>query len=54
MLDSLVEIKSKEELIGEIIGLLQSPAKNLVSALKSSGNKISGVLKTLSEKNENN
>ena len=54
MLDSLVEIKSKEELIGEIIGLLQSPAKNLVSALKSSGNKISGVLKTLSEKNESN
>ena len=54
MLNSLVEIKSKEELIGEIIGLLQSPAKNLVSALKSSGNKISGVLKTLSEKNENN
>ena len=54
MLNSLVEIKSKEELIGEIIGLLQSPAKNLVSALKSSGSKISGVLKTLSEKNENN
>ena len=54
MLDSLVDIKSKEELIGEIIGLLQSPAKNLVSALKSSGSKISGVLKTLSEKNENN
>ena len=54
MLYSLVEIKSKEELIGEIIGLLQSPAKNLVSALKSSGSKISGVLKTLSEKNENN
>ena len=54
MLNSLVEIKSKDELIGEIIGLLQSPAKNLVSALKSSGSKISGVLKTLSEKNENN
>ena len=54
MLNYLVEIKSKEELIGEIIGLLQSPAKNLVSALKSSGSKISGVLKTLSEKNENN
>ena len=54
MLNSLVEIKSKEELIGEIITLLQSPAKNIVSALKSSGSKISGVLKTLSEKNENN
>ena len=54
MVDSLVGIKSKEELIGEIISLLQSPAKNLISALKSSGNKISGVLKTLSEKNDDN
>ena len=54
MLDSLVEIKSKEELIGEILTLLQSPAKNLISALKSSGSKISGVLKTLSEKNDDN
>ena len=54
MLDSLVEIKSKEELIGEIVTLLQSPAKNLISALKSSGSKISGVLKTLSEKNDDN
>ena len=52
MLDSLVEIKSKEELIGEIVTLLQSPTKNLISALKSSGSKISGVLKTLSEKND--
>ena len=54
MLDSRVEIKSKEELIGEILTLLQSPAKNLISALKSSGSKISGVLKTLSEKNDDN
>ena len=54
MLDSLVEIKSKDELVGEIIAILQSPAKNLVSALKSSGSKISGVLKTLSKKNEKN
>jgi large subunit ribosomal protein L10 len=54
MLDSLVEIKSKEELIGEIVTLLQSPTKNLISALKSSGSKISGVLKTLSEKNDDN
>jgi large subunit ribosomal protein L10 len=54
MLDSLVDIKSKEELIGEIISLLQSPAKNVISALKSSGAKISGVLKTLSEKNDDN
>ena len=49
-LDMLVDIKSKEELIGEIIGLLQSPAKNVVSALKSSGGKLAGILKTLSEK----
>ena len=49
-LNALVEIKSKEELIGEIIGLLQSPAKNVVSALKSGGSKLSGILKTLSEK----
>ena len=54
MLDSLVAIKSKEELIGEVVTLLQSPAKNLISALKSSGAKISGVLKTLSEKNDDN
>ena len=54
MLDSLVEIKSKEELIGEIVTLLQSPAKSLISALKSSGSKISGVLKTLSDKNDDN
>ena len=49
-LDALVDIKSREELIGDIIGLLQSPAKNVVSALQSSGGKLSGILKTLSEK----
>ncbi|WP_033958954.1 50S ribosomal protein L10 [Psychroserpens jangbogonensis] len=49
-LDMLVDIKSKEELIGEIIGLLQSPAKNVISALKSGGGTIAGILKTLSEK----
>jgi large subunit ribosomal protein L10 len=49
-LDTLVNIKSKEELIGEIISILQSPAKNVISALQSGGNKLSGVLKTLSEK----
>ena len=52
VLDSLVNIKSKEELIGEVITLLQSPAKNLISALKSSGTKLSGVIKTLSEKDD--
>ena len=49
-LETLVNIKSKEELIGEIITILQSPAKNVVSALQSGGNKLSGILKTLSEK----
>ncbi len=49
-LDSLVNIKSKEEVIGDIIGLLQSPAKNVISALQSGGGKIHGILQTLSEK----
>ncbi|GGW79080.1 50S ribosomal protein L10 [Salegentibacter mishustinae] len=49
-LDTLVNIKSKEEVIGDIVGLLQSPAKNVISALKSGGGKLSGILKTLSEK----
>ena len=49
-LDVLVNIKSKEELIGDVITLLQSPAKNVISALQSGGNKLSGILKTLSEK----
>ncbi|MBT8325263.1 MAG: 50S ribosomal protein L10 [Winogradskyella sp.] len=50
LLDTLVDIKSREELIGEIVGLLQSPAKNVISALKSSGGKLAGIVKTLSEK----
>jgi len=49
-LDNLVNIKSKEELLGELIGLLQSPAKNVISALKSGGNTIAGIVKTLSER----
>jgi large subunit ribosomal protein L10 len=49
-LDALVNIKSREEMIGEIIGLLQSPAKNVISGLKSGGGKLAGILKTLSEK----
>ena len=49
-LETLSKIKSKQELIGEIIGLLQSPAKNVISALQSGGNKLAGILKTLSEK----
>jgi large subunit ribosomal protein L10 len=49
-LDALVDIKSKEEVIGDIIGLLQSPAKSVISALQSSGGKLAGIIKTLSEK----
>jgi large subunit ribosomal protein L10 len=51
-LDVLATLKSKNELIGDIIGMLQSPAQNVISALQSGGQKISGVLKTLSEKPE--
>ena len=49
-LDTLISIKSKEQLIGEVITLLQSPAKNVISALQSGGSTIHGVLKTLSER----
>lgn len=48
--EALVNIKSKEELIGEIITLLQSPAKNVVSALQSGGGTLAGIIKTLAEK----
>ena len=48
--EALVNIKSKDELIGEIITLLQSPAKNVVSALQSSGGTLAGIIKTLAEK----
>ena len=46
----LVSIKSREELIGDIVGLLQSPARNVISALQSAGGKIAGIVKTLSER----
>jgi large subunit ribosomal protein L10 len=49
-LDALATLKSREELIGDIIGLLQSPAKNVVSGLKGAGSKIAGILKTLEER----
>ena len=49
-LGTLVDIKSKDELIGEIVGLLQSPAKNVISALNSGKSTIAGLVKTLSEK----
>lgn len=49
-LEALANLKSKEELLGEIIGLLQSPARNVISALKSGGSTIMGLLKTLEER----
>jgi len=49
-LDTLMNLKSKEQLVGEIIGLLQSPAKNVISALQSGGNILAGVVKTLQER----
>jgi len=51
-LDSLVSVKSRDELIGDIIGMLQSPAKNVISALQSGKNTLAGVVKTLSERPE--
>lgn len=49
-LDALINVKSRLELIGDLIGLLQSPVKNVISALQSGGQKVSGIIKTLSEK----
>jgi len=51
-LDTLANIKSKEELIGDLIALLQSPITTVMSQLQSGGNILSGVVKTLSEKSE--
>tara|TARA_B110000263_G_scaffold211773_1_gene194909 strand:+ start:281 stop:802 length:522 start_codon:yes stop_codon:yes gene_type:complete len=51
-LDTLSELKSKNEIIAEIIALLQSPAKNVISSLQSSGSKLSGIVKTLAERAE--
>lgn len=51
-LETLVMLKSKNELIGEIIGLLQSPARNVISALQSSGGKLAGIMKTLGDRPE--
>jgi large subunit ribosomal protein L10 len=51
-LNSLVELKSREEFIAEIISLLQSPAKNVISSLQSGGNKLSGIVTALKEKED--
>jgi large subunit ribosomal protein L10 len=49
-LEALSKLKSKEDLLGEIVGLLQSPARNVISALQSGGGKLAGIVQTLSEK----
>lgn len=49
-LDALCDIKSKDELIADVIMLLQSPIKNVVSSLQSGQNNIAGLLKTLEER----
>jgi large subunit ribosomal protein L10 len=49
-LDLLISLKSKNELIADVIALLQSPVRNVMSGLQSGGHKLSGILKTLSEK----
>jgi len=51
-LEALVNLKSKDELLGDVIGLLQSPAKNVLSALLSGKNTLGGIVKTLSERTE--
>jgi len=51
-LDNLVNVKSKDELLGDLIALLQSPVKTVMSQLQSGGNILSGVVKTLSDKKE--
>ena len=51
-LSALADLKSKDELIGDIITLLQSPAKNVISSLQSGGNKLSGIVKSLQDRKE--
>ena len=51
-LDTLASIKSKNELIADVVALLQSPAKNVISALQSGGSKLHGILETLSKKED--
>lgn len=49
-LKALTQLKSKEEMVGEIIGLLQSPGRRLASQLKATGGKLAGIVKTLEER----
>ena len=49
-LGTLIDLKTREELVGEMIGLLRSPANNVISSLQSGGNTIAGLVKALSER----
>ena len=49
-LDALVNLKTKEELVADVVALLHAPVKNVISALQSGGNSIHGILKTLEER----
>jgi large subunit ribosomal protein L10 len=51
-IESLSQLKSKDDLLAEVVALLQSPAKNVISALQSGGKTIAGLVKTLSERSE--
>jgi large subunit ribosomal protein L10 len=51
-LEALAKMKSKSELVGDVIGLLQSPAKNVISALSSGGQTLAGLIKTLQERED--
>jgi large subunit ribosomal protein L10 len=51
-LETLADLKSREELIGEIVGLLQAPAQNLVGALQGAGQNLAGLLEALAEEDE--
>jgi large subunit ribosomal protein L10 len=51
-LDTLADLKSREELIGEIVGLLLSPAQNVVGSLQGTGQRLAGILQTLAEEEE--
>jgi large subunit ribosomal protein L10 len=51
-LETLINIKSKDEMIGIVIGILQSPLRNVISAMQSGGNQLSGIVKTLGDKPE--
>jgi len=50
--ENLAKLKSKEEIIGDVISMLQAPAQNVISGLKSGGGKLAGILETLAERSE--